>query len=686
MKDMFAQGGSGSVGIKTNKQAIARHFGIKPNEVVYFSTGTDLSGYKVIYDKERQRAYALPVNLPVGTTAINLTVAAVLTHSGGTVDLGDLAATLGEYVTLSGSFDTGFTINTHNELVTFTDGSYRWAGVLPKEVAPGSNPNNSGGISDTAWVAVGSVNLKNLIKSTVGASNVGTASGKSVQQELDTLSFGSTVNVSEYANLKDAIAALPVFGGRVLIPNGNFFVGDWDAADNYMNKPNVVLVGSKLPRLNSTASALIDGSVLEGRFNVCAHGFAVSNVGFDCGKDVVTKYWPTLNPAVDFLRGGTWDAFAFGQPSQVTPVTNRYGFSAINIIGLCYSSEAIGHAVLIENVGDGYVDNVVGIYGTHGVVIKSQNIRGGSIAGYMAKVDNVIFKSDTYAGGGNIQLSCVTAKRNYPGVTPHTPAAKAEMGIYFNPETEHFTGPIHIGSAIISGATYGILNSNADSGKIGGDIHFGVVDVDTDIDYALFSSNFGEFPRFTIDTFNIKNVLNGIYLNWTTAGSSGTPQTTIGTLNILYCTDKAIIMSGYARAHINKVNVFGAATAYFSGENARLTVGCEQINATAKWDSGPILGPGWGAMGTGNSEFDVFYSGGQVHMKGLITGGTSGLIATLPPHLRPTESKRYLAYRSGSPNTCLIGVSAAGLVTINDGTAIPSGEFISLDGICWKNS
>lgn len=102
MNEMFSQGGKGSTGILTNKQAIARKFGVKQNEVVYFSVGVDLSGYRVIYDKETQRAYSLPANIAPETIAISLSNAAVLVHSAGSVDLGELAVTREEYVTLPG--------------------------------------------------------------------------------------------------------------------------------------------------------------------------------------------------------------------------------------------------------------------------------------------------------------------------------------------------------------------------------------------------------------------------------------------------------------------------------------------------------------------------------------------------------------------------------------------------------
>ena len=173
MNEMFSQGGKGSTGILTNKQAVARHFGIKQSEVVYFSVGVDLGGYKVIYDKETQRAYSLPANIAPGTTAISLSTAAVLVHSSGSVDLGKLAISREEYVTLSGSFDTGATLNVKNELLTHTTGKYRWEGEFPKTVDAGSTPKSAGGVGLGAWVSVGNTALRQELASPGGLALVG---------------------------------------------------------------------------------------------------------------------------------------------------------------------------------------------------------------------------------------------------------------------------------------------------------------------------------------------------------------------------------------------------------------------------------------------------------------------------------------------------------------------------------
>lgn len=195
MNELFSQGGKGSTGILTNKQAIARKFGVKQSEVVYFSGGVDLGGYKVIYDKETQRAYSLPAGIASGTTAISLSTAAVLVHSAGSVDLGELAVSREEYVTLPGSFTAGATINTKNELLTFTDGKYRWDGTLPKVIASNSTPTSTGGIGDGAWVSVGDYGLRKSLFTT-GNPNLVDASRVKVTQPLT----GSQIRSQENKN------------------------------------------------------------------------------------------------------------------------------------------------------------------------------------------------------------------------------------------------------------------------------------------------------------------------------------------------------------------------------------------------------------------------------------------------------------------------------------------------------
>ena len=245
MNEMFSQGGKGSTGILTNKQAIARKFGVKQNEVVYFAVGVDLGGYKVIYDKSTQRAYSLPI-LPVGTTAVSLNEHAVLVHSAGTVDLGELAVSREEFVKISETFFSGATVYTKNAVLGDGNNLYRWAGTLPKIVAAGSTPETSGGIADDAWVGVGSTKLAEELESSTGAGKVGYTNPQSSIVEtlniaMDKINtrliyaadFGVKVDSSDNA---DALWELGQFLSNaneslhVIFPQGTSLVGSQDFA------------------------------------------------------------------------------------------------------------------------------------------------------------------------------------------------------------------------------------------------------------------------------------------------------------------------------------------------------------------------------------------------------------------------------------------------------------------------
>lgn len=158
MNPQFAQP-KGSTSKETNKDSIARKFGCKKSEVVYAKSGQSLSGYKVIYDKVSQRAYALPSN--IGAVTVTSLVDGVLTHSGGTVDLGALAVLREEYVILIENFTSGFTIRVKNEVVSDGVNLYRWDGSLPKTVNAGETVDNTGGVNNAAWMGVGVITLRN---------------------------------------------------------------------------------------------------------------------------------------------------------------------------------------------------------------------------------------------------------------------------------------------------------------------------------------------------------------------------------------------------------------------------------------------------------------------------------------------------------------------------------------------
>lgn len=91
------------------------------------------------------------------------------------------AANLG--FSIVGTFANGATLKEYNDVVQAADGKlYRWSGSLPKTVAVGSTPENTGGYGSSAWLEVSDAALSKEIKGLGGASKIG--SGVSVFTNL----------------------------------------------------------------------------------------------------------------------------------------------------------------------------------------------------------------------------------------------------------------------------------------------------------------------------------------------------------------------------------------------------------------------------------------------------------------------------------------------------------------------
>ncbi|QIO02153.1 haemolysin-type calcium binding [Salmonella phage heyday] len=225
---------------------VARVTNVKDTEVIYFSVGAVLSGYKVIYDKVTQRSYFIP-ELPTGTTAVSLSSSAILVHSAGSVDLGALAVSREEYVTLSGTFDSGAVINTKNELLTHTDGKYRWDGTLPKTVAAGSTPETTGGVGLGAWLSVGDASLRSELAKNDGLKHIGscesiaelrTITGETNGQKIFLSSVLPGRNIGGGIFQWDTTSTFIDDGGCVIKPTASA-TGRWIRQRNYDRTPEM---------------------------------------------------------------------------------------------------------------------------------------------------------------------------------------------------------------------------------------------------------------------------------------------------------------------------------------------------------------------------------------------------------------------------------------------------------------
>lgn len=510
------------------------------------------------------------------------------------------------------------------------------------------------------------------------------------------------VGLENYSTLKDAIADLPSTGGVVEVPVGRFKSGVWKFDSNYMAKDNVTIRGVQMPKVSANCDRLVGGSIIEGRFNAFANNFCVENIGFDCGKYVIDTYFGGLDThTANHPYGDTWDGFAFAQPSQSSPLPQRTGFSATNIIGLNRDSQSVGHAVLMEGFSGGFIDNVIGIGGIHGLVIKASNVSAGYVAGYSASTDHVIIKSDSYAPGFNIKIAMLDTNQVFPGTTPWFTPAQCSYGLFINPATNNMSS-IKIGIARLFGAVKPLIAFGPVDGS--GNPIYSLDNFkmeSTEVDATGFSSTVGAsftsliFNRCSIDTMTLNNVTNGvIYQQTASSGGFAASPLLIGSLRLAgTIAEKSIWCSLYGRIVID--NVFCDANTgvlYYIENTARINVGRESISGFAAEKFGnnpPTLTANWEQY-PGNSSFRVILANYGVMMTGYLRplSGGSGNICTLPAYLKTAQATRRLTYSQGTGSvdkSILVNVDPSyGYLAINNGSNNVGAEMaLSLDGVSW---
>lgn len=511
-----------------------------------------------------------------------------------------------------------------------------------------------------------------------------------------------TVWLDDYDTLAHAIASLGVNGGVVNVPVGRFDAGDWNYNTQYMSTANITIRGVKMPGLSANGDRLEGGSIIYGRFNVFADNFAIENIGFDLGKYVCDTYFSGYDShSSNYPRAGgtsTWDAFAFAQPNGSTPLAARKNFRAQNVIGLLRDPLSLGHAVLMEAFDGGFVDNVIGVYGVHGVVIKASNVRGGSIAGWMASTDNVIFKSDTYAAGGNINIASVEARTIAPNCTPWSTPSAAAYGLFVNPETASFNGPIQIGTLKVFGSTSAFYISGGSS-YTANDIQIGrlIADGYTGSMTRAVGYTSARAMRVQIGELIGNSMTTGVEWNATTLGDNADHQLSIGSCKLSAIDLWAIRAENYGRIRIENLEVKTAGVAYLIDDNARIMVGKETlISVSDKWGAGygktaPSIGAGWSNTGGSYEVFEVKLENFGCRFTGTLSNsGSAGTIfANLPAYLRPVKAVIEAGCGFTSPSTysavpCV--VNSAGQCATNEGVSTTgAGTRLSIDGINWQN-
>ncbi|HHG9577632.1 TPA: hypothetical protein ACPY17_002140 [Citrobacter freundii] len=588
------------------------------------------------------------------------------------------------------SFEDSSTISLANECLRWKSNGeyYRWDGTFPKVVPPGSTPDTTGGVGPGKWVSVGDASLRSDLSKDTGAGLVHYDSGNSYQAGTVGDALSKTVpvlNLALFSSLRAAIESLPLTGGKIVVPEGVFEAGDWTYNSNYMSKPNVAIIGEKMPTWNEDLSALTGGSIIKGRFNIWAHNFQIENIGFDMGKTYVESKYPGKDPTTDaHPLGGTWDAFAFASPNNGTGP--RRNVRIKNIVGLLYNSATVGHAVLMEGISEGSAENTVALYGVHGNVIKAIQFHAKNLTSYGQSVNGTIIKSDTYALCGDVVVDGTYHAKQPIDTTPWSTSAKTENAVCINSGTAAFTGAILINNTI----AYDCANHIRPQGSTA------ISDIIVNgqksehCDWPVIIDTSTNCLRMIVDNAIWSNCTQGVFVGQAQAWT-GQSQLTLKSVKATNITNTVFYAMQNGLIVIDELEAYNVNYLYNWQNGGKIYVGREkvsQLNGGNKFDPAgiaPVLGGGWSNYDVTNSQYDLQLHDYKARLTGLMkTSGTDPVVVYLPESMRPSLTTRMACIQNDAAGY------HAGYVTIDSGVrigegVIPAGlAYVSLDGLVWE--
>jgi hypothetical protein len=213
----------------------------------------------------------------------------------------------------------------------------------------------------------------------------GTFSGPLVSPQIDKVIYaqaGETVA----AAIARLITANGSAGGTIVLGPGI-----WQSGSISVTQPNIHIQGTGMPRFNNAYTALSGGTIIQGSIFAIqgADNFWLRDLGVDNGSTFVSG-------------GGTAsDAIAIFNSGQVVGAAQLQNVLVQNVSCLGSSATAAFHCLLVENVNHAYINNVLAVGNTHGVVLKGTNSTVDGVWASWHSTDSVNIKSDNYALGNN---------------------------------------------------------------------------------------------------------------------------------------------------------------------------------------------------------------------------------------------------------------------------------------------
>jgi hypothetical protein len=496
-----------------------------------------------------------------------------------------------------------------------------------------------------------------------------------------------------------AITALPTTGGIIQLEEATyapstFSYGIGVALGVYMGKDNVTIRGAKMPRLSDDCTKLEGGSIIQGMFLVYANKFEMSDCGVDSGFTVCATYF----------GGVATDGLDITYPDDTTKNASafRHGVRLHNVIGLCKAPTSPNHAIIAgEGVGEVVcTGELVGAYGTHGIVFKCTGVRAATLTAYLNGGEGVIIKSDLQATAqiADVLIDKIYTRAQGPiGWAPYVSALGVQQYGILLQSAGGTIDKVEIGQIFSSGALVGIGNLFGgnyilSSVKIGHAILDQTGTGGTPYGLQITGSAAQAVVRINIGHLECRNTTAGAKFSFF-AGAALNQHVHIEHLDVANAVNAVEIASG------SYVSIGCVTTDNLSGGVYRITgtpkflVGMlyKDANTANLYDSGggglvPALSNGW-AQVAASDPFSVDLAGGRINLRGLVVPGASNTLSTLPQWAWPGTTKRFIAqgYNGAVQVAVPLRVTNAGVVTINEiaGGFANCATWLSLSGITY---
>jgi len=300
----------------------------------------------------------------------------------------------------------------------------------------------SGTTIDSAW-------LNDVNDATYEGTAVYTPAGTgavatTVQAELQRFDYFFGRSLESYGAVGDGVTSdsaawdLAVASGLpILLGSKSYRIGD-----KGITREKIVILGQQMPGYNAGFTALTGGSILLGSLMVDGNHVRCENFGVDCGITYTNTY----------TAGAGNNAFVAHNAAQLGVLNKNNHFK--NIVGMIrlgdYTDvQAAFHAVLLESLQYGSADNIVGIGGWFGVVLKVSDFQCGKLVGIECDNSNVYIKSNDYGPVARVNVSDIISynltSRGYAAVRVESETAELSQVTVnnitvFNSSTNPLTG------------------------------------------------------------------------------------------------------------------------------------------------------------------------------------------------------------------------------------------------------